>query len=371
MSCVIYFYMLLIVLLFAILGIFFRSKEKQFPRKIMNLRKKYCPNKYEENKKNVQKQKLKKKEKLYGTCKNVCFVFSAIVFSITVILLIGNIIKIIVRPIVIQNKVDAMLTEMGGKNESFKLLEEHNSYRETKDVIEALFGTMPCRELFKGCSGSGINKRQSYVDAVSEEIDDKENLTLENYVVINPENEKESETYKKNKELLDTMELNRVPEGYSLEDVQQGKIAPLPVTADTSMREADMRWENYYIKPDVSMLQQASKASADAAIGLSKDSGVIEITVKYAVYAVNGYLCLMRYERAGESKADCCFWIAKTFRILSETLPEEWVELVEHCEMLSYAFCELGVRYLNELNEKNDHAGELLLLREEMDVRTR
>ena len=127
----------------------------------------------------------------------------------------------------------------------------------------------------------------------------------------------------------------------------------------------------YNIKPDPSMLQQASKASADAAIGLSADSGAIETTVKQAGLAVNGYLCLMRYEHAGESKADCCFWIAKILRILSETMPKEWEGLVEHCEMLSYAFCELGVRYLDELNEKNNHAGELQLLHEEMDVRTR
>lgn len=371
MSCDIYIYMLLIVLLFSIWGIVFRRKEKQFSRKIINLRKKYCSNKRKEIRKNVQKQKLKKKEKICGTCKNVCFVFSVFVFSITVILLIGNIVAIIVKPVFMQNKVDAMLTEIGGKIESFKLLEALDSVRETKDVVEELFSEMPCGELYKDCSGSGVNKRQSYVDAVSKVIGDKENQTLENFVVINPENEKESETYKKNKKLLDTMELDRVPEGYSLENVQQGKVAPLPVSADTSMREADMRWENYYIKPDVSMLQQASKASADAAIGFSKDSAVIEIAVKNAVYAVNGYLCLMRYERAGESKADCCFWIAKIFSILSEALPVEWVELVEHCEMLSYAFCELGVGYLDELNEKNDHAGELLLLREEMDARTR
>ena len=371
MSCNIYFYMLLIVLLFAIFGIFFRSKEKQSSRDIMDLRKEYCQNKHEEKKKNVRKQELKKEEEKCRKCKKVCFVVSVFVFSITVVLLIGNIMANIIKPIIIQNKINAMLIEMGGKVESFKGVEVHDTDHDKKDVVEELLSAMPCWELYKNCPESGINKRQSYVDALCEELDNKENWTLEKYVCIDPEDERESNAYAKNIELLGKMELDRVPEGYSLEDVQQGKVAPLPVAADTAMREADMRWENYYIKPDASMLKQASKASADAAIGFSEDSSVIEIAVKYAAYAVNGYLGLMRYEGAGESKADCCFWIAKVFRIISGSMPKEWVELVEHCEMLSYAFCELGVRYLSELNEKNDHADELLQLREEMDILTR
>lgn len=371
MSCDIYLYMLLIVLLFADWGICFGRKEKQFLRKIRSLRKKNCANKHKESEKNAKKQKLKKKKKIYRVCKNICFIFSAFVFWITVILLIGNKIVMLVKPVVIQNQVDTMLMDMGVKIRSFNPIESLNSGRKTEDVVENLFSALPCWELYNVNSESKEKKRQSYVDAISEEIGSKENWTLEKYVVINPEDEKESEKYKKNKELLDAMELDRVPEGYSLEDVQKGEIPPLPITADTSMREANMRWENYYIKPDVFMLQQASKASADTAIGFSENGGLIEMTVKHAGYAVNGYLCLMRYECAGESKADCCFWIAKILRILSDTMPKEWEGLVEHCEMLSYAFCELGVRYLDELNETNDHIDELLLLREEMDVRTR
>lgn len=371
MGCEIYLYMLLIGLLFADWGMFFWCQGKKLPRKIMSLRKKYCTDKQKEREKNAQKQELKKRGKRYKTCKNICFIFSVFVFSVTIILGIGNIVAKIVKPIVVKNKMDAMLADMGGEMKRFNLPEILNSEREMEDDVEELFHALPCWELYGVSSESKEEKRKSYVDAISERIDHNENWALKKYVAMNPETEKESEKYEKNKELLDAMELDRVPKGYCLKDVQEGKIPPLPITAETSMREAKMRWENYYIKPDVYMLQQASKASADAAIGFSRESGAIEMAVKYGGYAVNGYLCLMRYEHAGESKADCCFWIAKILRILSETMPEEWEGLVEHCEMLSYAFCELGVRYLDELNEKNDHVQELLLLRDEMDARTR
>lgn len=369
MSCDRYIYMLLIALLFTLVdwGIFFRHKEKQFHRKIRKLRKKCCANDYEINQKNVQKQRWSNKEKTYRVWKNIC----RILWGLVALLLLCKIIEAPVKSAVMQNKLDAMLAEMGGEMGTFNPLEALDADREPKDVAEELFRAMPCWELYHADFESREKKQQAYVKALSEEFDNQESSALEEHGGMEPENEKVREKYKKNKELLDAMELDRVPEGHSLKDVQEGKIPPLPITADTAMREADMRWENYYIKPDVSMLQQASKASADAAIGFSKDVGVIEMVVKYAGCAVNGYLSLMRYECAGESKADCCFWIAKIFRILSETMPGEWEESVEHCEMLSYAFCEMGVRYLDELDEKNDHADELRLLREEMGVRTR
>ena len=357
-------YMLLIGLLFAVWGAFFQRQGKKLPRKIMSLRKKYCPDKHKESEKNARKQKLKKKGKRYKACKNICFVFSVVVFGATAM-------AVFVKPIVMQNKVDKMLTDLGGEMTRFNLLEASDGDKEIEDVVEEMFHVLPCWELYNVDFESSEKKRQSYVDAISEETGDKENQVLEEYVMINPKDEKASEIYQKNNAALRKIELDRVSVGSSLEAVQKGIIPPNPAKTYTSMQEAKMRWKNYYIKPDPSMLQQASKASADAAIGLSADSGAIETTVKQAGLAVNGYLCLMRYEHAGESKADCCFWIAKILRILSETMPKEWEGLVEHCEMLSYAFCELGVRYLDELNEKNNHAGELRLLHEEMDVRTR
>ena len=56
-------YMLLIGLLFAVWGAFFQRQGKKLPRKIMSLRKKYCPDKHKESEKNARKQKLKKKGK--------------------------------------------------------------------------------------------------------------------------------------------------------------------------------------------------------------------------------------------------------------------------------------------------------------------
>ncbi len=360
MSRDIYFYMLLSVLLFVLLGIFFICKEKKISKEIMILRKRYYS---DECKKNARKRKLKKIQKIYGVCKSVCLILPIFIFLIIIIF-------ISVKKAIVRDKIEAVVVDIGGEIARINLLETFSGDQGIEETVEELFSEMPCWELYHDNSKSGEKKRQAYVDAVSKKISDKGNWISENYVVIDPRGKNERELYDANKETLDEMESKRVGEGCKLEDVQQGKVPPLHISGDTAKIEADMRWQNYVIKPEVSMLQQASKASADAAIGFSEDSSLIEMTVRYAVYAVNGYLLLMRYEIAGESKADCCFWIAKIFRILSDTLPEEWEGLVEHCEMLSYAFCEIGVSYLEQLDEKNDHANELLRLHDEMDART-
>lgn len=359
MSRDIHFYMLLIGLLFVFLGIFFNCKGKKISQEIMILRKRYYS---DECKKNARKRKLKKVQKIYGVCKRVCLILPIFIFLIIIIFI--NVNKAIMR-----NKIEAVVVDTGGEIARINLLETFSGDQGIEETVEERFSAMPCWELYHDNSKSGEKKRQAYVDAVSKKISDKENWILENYVVTDPRGKNERELYDANKKTLDEMELERAGES-KLEDVQQGKVPPLPISGDTAKTEADMRWQNYVIKQEVSMLQQASKASADAAIGFSKDSSLIEMTVQYAVYAVNGYLLLMRYKIAGESKADCCFWIAKIFRILSDTLPEEWGGLVEHCEMLSYAFCEIGVSYLETLDEKNDHANELLKLYDEMDART-
>lgn len=45
--------------------------------------------------------------------------------------------------------------------------------------------------------------------------------------------------------------------------------------------------------------------------------------IEYAFYGIQGYLALLFYASSEESKADCCYWIAKTFYDLAQKMPDE------------------------------------------------
>lgn len=221
---------------------------------------------------------------------------------------------------------------------------------------EAPKGLSEKRKYYADKCGSVLGQLDSNI--VHEEVGEKE---------ISRE---EKAAYGENIKLLDKIEESKVPEGYTRNDVEMGRVKPLTVSVDTYLWEYKLRWQCYKVKPAVPMLQQMARAAEDSVILLAEDSYRLMEMIEMAGSALADYFCLMRFGESGESRADCCYWVAKLFCVIADHLPAEWTELIDHCELMSYTFCEKGVIYLNIAGEENDHEDNLRELYHTMDMRT-
>ena len=75
----------------------------------------------------------------------------------------------------------------------------------------------------------------------------------------------------------------------------------------------------------------------------------------------------MFYISAGESKADCCYWIAKIFYDLAQEMPAEYAEYAEHCNLMAYTFAEKGLTYESADYQKDDHISDMIEIRDKAD----
>lgn len=89
--------------------------------------------------------------------------------------------------------------------------------------------------------------------------------------------------------------------------------------------------------------------------------------IEYALYGIQGYVALLLYASSGESQADCCYWIAKTFYDLAQNMPKEYGEYVEHCYLMAYTFAEKGLSYQNADEQIDHHISEIKKIRNNAD----
>lgn len=368
--------MLLIVLLFGffLIGCFFKCKERKLYYQIQKLERKTYLN---EDKEENRKKKIRELKRERRSCREKhinCFLF-AIVFEVCAILMFivkiksgeDSLLKKTSQDIV--NEIFLAAGGIEGNCDPGQIINIENE-RTEEEAVTALFKDRLFFSLYEEASKTKSGKRQFYVNFVDGLMDEKEKQISIMDLGISRTEKTEDEIYDENIKQLDEIENSKVPIEYTREDVEKGLVMPLTVSVDVYLWEYEMRWQCYIIKPTISMLQQTAKAAEDATILLSDEYYRVTEMVEYAGYAVTHYLCLTRFDGAGESKADCCYWIAKLFCVLSESLPKEWVNMIEHCKLMSFAFCEKGVDYLNTLEEKNDHENDLLRLRDEMDLQT-
>lgn len=336
-------------------------------------RKTYLNEDKEENRKKKIRE-LKRERRKCREKRSNCFVF-AIVFEVCAILMF--IVKIKSGEDSFLNKtsqdmVNEIFLAAGGMEGNYdpgQIINIENE-RTEEEAVTALFKDGLFFSLYEEAPKTKSGRRQFYVNFVDGLMDEKEKQILIMDFGISRTEKTEDEIYDENIKQLDEIENSKVPIEYTREDVEKGLVMPLTVSVDVYLWEYEIRWQCYIIKPTISMLQQTAKAAEDAAILLSVEYHRVTEMVEYAGYAFTHYLCLARFDGAGESKADCCYWIAKLFCVLSESLPKEWENMIEHCKLMSFAFCEKGVDYLDTLEEKNDHENDLLLLRDEMDLQT-
>lgn len=268
-----------------------------------------------------------------------------------------------------QETLSSIFEAAGGIRGIYDPAEVIESEKEkTEEVIKDIVKNSLFFSWYEKAPGDMGQKKDYYRNNVADLIESGEEQPFIEKAIAQTE-ENETIVYNKNIEELDRIEAKKVPEGYKREDVEMGAVSPLQLDADTYLWEYEMRWQCYIIKSSASMLQQLARAAMDYTVVSSENIRNMADIIKYAGYAVTHYLCLMRLEDVEESKADCCYWIAKAFYILADNLPEDFKEFIEHCKLMSLAFCELGVSYLDTSGEENDHGNDLKRLRDEIDAR--
>lgn len=360
--------------MFFLMDRFLKCKERKLYFGIQKFKQKTCPGEDEEENRKKNIRRLRRERRNF-TKKCLKYFICAMVYGLSAISLL--VIKVKSggdsSPVkTSQDMLNEIFSAAGGvvgNCDPTQIINAENK-RTEEEVVTALFKEGLFFSLYEEAPKTKSERKQIYVKFVDDLMGAKgtNNLIMDNG--ISRTEKTGSVIYSENIEQLDKIENSKVPAGYTREDVEKGLVMPLTVGADIYLWEYELRWQCYVINPTNSMLQQTAKAAEDAAILLSTDDSRVVEMVECAGYAVTHYLCLARFDWAGESKADCCYWMAKLFCILSESLPKEWEDMIEHCKLMSFAFCEKGVDFLLMLDEKNDHENELLQLRDKMDLQT-
>lgn len=171
---------------------------------------------------------------------------------------------------------------------------------------------------------------------------------------------------------LEIIEQMKVPEGASLEDVQTGKVSPLMLDAGTYKEEYQLRDKCYLLCPMAENLQQKARAALDVQTAmvryLEEYGDEWDEIIEYALYGIEGYLSLFFFASSRESKADCCYWIAKTFYDLAEKMPDKYKNHVRHCYLMAYTFAEKGLCYKNMGSQEDDHIAGLENIKNKADL---
>ena len=267
---------------------------------------------------------------------------------------------------------NALLLAAGGVEESCDPLRYID--REDKMTEKEIVTEYAKENLFFDWYGNVPNglsvKRKYYAEKCGSVLEQLDNSLLHEEAGEKEISSEEEAAYGENIKYLDKIEESKVPEGSTRADVEGGKVKPLTVSVDTYLWEYMLRRQCYVITPAVPMLQQMARAAEDSVILLAEDPYRVVEMIEMAGSALTDYFCLMRFHESGESRADCCYWMAKLFCVTAEHLPAEWTELIDHCELMAYTFCERGVAYLNILDVENDHEKDLWQLYHTMNVRT-
>lgn len=172
--------------------------------------------------------------------------------------------------------------------------------------------------------------------------------------------------YEEDRKKLAAIDEQKVPEGATLEQVRSGEIAALVLDVQIYKEEYRL-WNNCYIFcPTAASLQQMGRSALDVQTMMMRYDEYQDdwdVIIEYAGYGIQDYNDLLYYESASESKADCCYWIAKTFYDLAQNMPDEYSIYNEHCYLMAFAFAEKGISYSNAGNAEDDHILELIKIR--------
>lgn len=175
------------------------------------------------------------------------------------------------------------------------------------------------------------------------------------------------EEYKNMEQLLQSIENQKLSKDGIKKAVWDGTGYLNQLSVDVYKREYKLRWKCFIICPTAAMLQQAARAALDVETVEIKDSAEWDVVTEYAGYGIQGYVSLMFYTLSGESKADCCYWIAKTYKDLAENTPEEYKQYEQHCYLMAYAFAAAGEDYAGIDSKESHHLADLAAIRSKVE----
>lgn len=267
--------------------------------------------------------------------------------------------------------VNEILLAVGGQKEDCDPVHqiERESEMTEAEILTDMAQKTLCLDWYTEAPDGKSERVKYYVEQITARLEAQEGQALSTEVGERRRTESENLIYQENVKLLDGIENSKVPKDATREEVEKGTVKPLAVSGETYLLEYALRWQCYVIQPAFPMLRQMAKAAEDAAISLAAESFRAVEMMEAAGWAFAHYSCLMRFRDTGESKADCCYWIAKLFCVIAEHLPADCTDLIAHCKLMAYAFCQKGMEYLNTLEEANDHGDELKELYETVKLR--
>lgn len=207
--------------------------------------------------------------------------------------------------------------------------------------------------------------KESYSEKVDKLLEGCEPVS--DVLAKKPEEEKESKAYDAYVSRQREIDQAKVPEGATLEQVQRGEVLPKELTVDEYIEEYSLWEKRYLLYPIAANLQQMARTAVDVQTTMMKYSEYEDDWDEIIEYAMNGiqlYLALMFYKSSGESKADCCYWIAKTFCDLAQKMPAEYAGYIEHCYLMAYTFAEKGLSYENTDQQVDDHIADMIEIRD-------
>lgn len=189
---------------------------------------------------------------------------------------------------------------------------------------------------------------------------------------INLLDDDRKEKYDKNINELQVIEKRKIPEGATSEQIENGEVTLLELSAEDYQREYELRWECYEILASADMLQQAGKAASDYVsvrlkncpeIDMDNDGKILE----FARYLMRCYSDLIQFEKANESPTDCCYWIAKALYEIGEKMSSEHADYSQHCYLMAFSYGKQGIVFKGQEKVEDNHYLELKKLVSKME----
>lgn len=306
--------------------------------------------------KEKNRERYEKRIKLFGNMKKV------VVFA-----LVADIFVVIARFIIALTNNSDVSNGNNNSIETVKLtsinLQErlgHNWEEKVKIIFDDYL-------FFSWFEGDEKRTKEYYKQKLDEMLDGKEPVSDMPKKMLEEEKRKAYDEYHSQLGYIDE---EKVPEGNTLEQVQKCEVLPKELDVETYKKEYDLWNKCNLLCPTADNLQQMARAALDVQtvmIRYAEYRDNWDEIIEYARHGIEGYLSLLFYTSSKESKADCCYWIAKTYYDLAQNMPDEYSEYVEHCYLMAYTFAEKGLSYKNTDGQKDDHILDIEKIRNHAD----
>ncbi len=312
----------------------------------------------------------RKNKKIYNDRRYLWEKVKKIITYILVVDLALSVIYIGVFSVINMNRIGTDLTEKT-EVEVVTIDPKSSLAQDNEEKIESLFE----KDLyFSWYEYRGENPEEYYRMKVDEMLEGKEPMYDVAGKVLEGDQKAAYDSYVDQIEEIDKEKVPDEPQNATLEQVRRGEIRQEELSSYLYVEEYGLWKKRYLLWPTADNLQQTGRSALDVQTTMIKhpeyEDNWDEI-IEYAVYGIQSYLALIFYISSDESKADCCYWIAKTYYDLAQKMPDEFDGYDEHCYWMAYTFAQKGVSYISIDDQKDDHSLDLVKIRDNADIALR